>query len=221
MHKSPKTSPHFYLPCQYKEMHKQKHTMDGQLNALLPALHISVISLVQNGSCTRGFWYMIRSKPEKLQSEMHSHAMKARQTKTSTIQRPFEERLWRVSVHPWHVLLLIWCASALCVAWKGSSFLSLAVSFLSLFFFPSPLHLHNSWRGFGQRAWKIYSLELIFFLKLKNVCHKGSCVSEGRKSQATLQEPKCVGGWLSLRVWDSQNGGVQHCPEGRWWSSGE
>lgn len=48
---------------------------------------------------------------------------------------PLKPKLWQVSVHPWHGLLLIYCASVLCVGWKASSFLWLAASFLSHIFF--------------------------------------------------------------------------------------
>lgn len=59
---------------------------------------------------------------------------------------PLKPKLWQASVHPWHGLLLIYCASVLCVRWKASSFLWLAASFLSHIFFLvllSPLHLHK------------------------------------------------------------------------------
>lgn len=80
---------------------------------------------------------------------------------------PLKRKLWQASVHPWHGLLLIYCASVLCVGWKASSFLWLAASFLShiFFFFFCPLFTcTTSQRGFWPECTEKHFLEMDIFL---------------------------------------------------------
>lgn len=155
--------------------------MAWKLNRGLPSLNVCVITWIGNGICAETLfcteknrtlqnWFFNEEGDSERDNEEDREMARHRERLAVFRGLSFEEKIWQVPVHPWHGLLLICCASVLCVVWKTSSFLSLAASFLSLFFLPSPLHLHNPRRGFGQSAWKRYSLEFTFFFWHERHC---------------------------------------------------
>lgn len=174
----------FFILClfaflhHYKQMYKQKHTMARQLNSVLPSSNFCIITQRGKGSCAETLlctrWAM--QKKCKAGTPHVCVWQRDRQTRTeiSSIQRSvlWRKRFWQVSVHPWHVLQLILCAKRVVCRMEEIQFPLTCCFIPESVFPPSPLHLHNPWRGFGQSAWKRYSLELTFFLKLKFSWHE-------------------------------------------------
>lgn len=104
--------------------------MAGPLNGALPCLcnHLEE-------ERTR-HWSVPLERAGKLRNQRPS-SLEVTRRQTSSIQKfvLWRKNVWQASAYPWHALRSIWCV--LCVAWRGSSFLSLAAPFMSLFFLTS------------------------------------------------------------------------------------
>lgn len=91
--------------------------MARKLNRALPGSDFCVITGRENEyCCCRNIVLYCRSETEELALVLlmsEDDSGRRTQPQISHIPRPvlWRKRIWRVSVHPWHVLPLIWCAS--------------------------------------------------------------------------------------------------------------
>lgn len=173
---------HFYLPYHYKEMYKQKHTMDAQLNALLPALHVSVIS-----------WAVVYRIQAKQKSWKTTNLMKVRQREVP-LRGSLKEDSGVCASLACPIVNLV-CERDVC-SMEGIQF-PLTCCFIPESVF---LPLTASPARLLKRLWPENMENILFgidiFLKIeKCLSRRQSCFRQkgGKKSQATLQE-QGVGG---------------------------
>lgn len=117
-------------------MNKQKHRRAWELGRALPSLNFCAITTTGRGGWAESL-VLTKEKQKKKMQIWNSCVCRRQSDEQRSEVLPLKRKLWQAPVHPWHGLLLIYCASVLCVGWKASSFLWLAASFLSHIFFSS------------------------------------------------------------------------------------